>query len=297
MNRFLALLVGVTLSLTLAAACGGDDDQTIETDDGEVSFSDELPDDFPDDFPVYPDAELEGSATGESEGVRGWTVTWQSEDDIDDIVAFYDDEFGGDGPWRQVSRSEVNEATIYAVQNEDENVGGSLSVGQENGNVAITAFVGEGNFGDDDDGSDDEGSGDDGSDGEDDDGGGDDGDDGDDAGGSLPPEQDLPDDFPVDEVPLPDDIRVTSATTLTTQGVNSYQVEFYSQASAEELQSHFEEAMPGAGWTEAFSSTSNGETILTYTRPDGDVGVSVNVLIGESDVEGYRTVSIIASLQ
>lgn len=289
MIRFPIVLALVALMLgVLFAACGDDNERTFETDNGDVTVSEDLPDDFPDDFPIYPDADLEGSARGEEQGTEGYVVTWQTNDDEEDVIAFYDEEFGDDKPWREVSRSEVGGSTFYAVTNEDESLAGTLYITRENGNVSIVAIVGEEGLLDDGvtpdgdggdatpDESDDSGSGDDAS-----------------GGGSLPEEEELSDDFPEDRVPLPDDIRVTNSTSIQSGETSTHLVEFYSEMSVDDLRSYFGDELTGNGWTEVFSTDQDGETLLSFSASDsGAVGAGVTVVIRESDVEGYRTVTL-----
>jgi len=284
LTRFSLIIAAAITFGALSVACN-DSDETIDTGNGDVTTSRELPDDFPDDFPIYPGAEIESAQTVDSDDAEGHVVTWQSDDDIDDIVAFYDEEFGDGSSWRQVTRVENEGATIYAVTSADESIAGSLSVTPENGNVAIQAIIGR------ESGDDGDPPAPDGGDGDSEEGGGDD--DGSSGSGSLPDEQELSEDFPEDRVPLPDGIRVTSSTSIDSGETSTHVVQFYSAMSADDLRSHFRDELSAQGWTEAFVTEQHGEILAAYSDADSATpGAGVNVLIVESDVEGYRSVTV-----
>ncbi len=106
MKRIATLLVAAALAVTTLAACGGGDKKTVKIPgggsvsvdrdgkDGTVSFTDdegnkssfgastEVPDDFPKDVPLPDDAKLTGSIFGETDGQQGWTLTFESTEDV-----------------------------------------------------------------------------------------------------------------------------------------------------------------------------------------------------------------------
>lgn len=298
MNKLRLAGLGAVALMGIAffAACGGGDDKTIDTGDGEVTISDDLPDEFPDDFPVYDDADLQGSYRGENQGVSGIVASWTTGDSADDVTNFYKDNLDGDN-WTVQSSGTSAGGSFFVVLNKDESKAGYVLIGESDGETSIIVTVGDNDgsvTGDDssgDDSSGDDSSGDDTS-GDDTTGDDSSADDGGTTNAELPEEQDLSDDFPSDRVPLPDDARVTSSSSISTGGQTSWFVEFYSDQSTDELRDYFKDALTGKGWTEALASESGGEVYLNYTTSETSATSGVTVIITEADVDGYRTVSL-----
>lgn len=296
MNRLWLAAVGAVALMGVAffAACGGGDSKTIDTGDGKVTISDDLPDEFPDDFPVYDGADLQGSYQGENEGVSGVVATWTTGDSADDVTNFYKDKLNGDN-WKIQSSGTSGGGSFFVVLNKDESKAGYVVIGEADGDTSIIVTVGDNDgsvSGDDSSG--DSGSGDDTEDTSGEDTSGNDSSSGDDGSSSaqLPEEQDLSDDFPSDRVPLPDDVRVTSSSSISSGGQDSWFVEFYSKKSADELKDYFHDTLTGKGWTEALASESGGEVYLSYTDSETSATSSVTIIITDADVDGYRTVSL-----
>jgi hypothetical protein len=297
----LAVALGLTALFVLAlfAACGGDGDKTVDIPGGgEVSLSEDLPDEFPDDFPVYDGADLQGSYRGESEGVEGIVATWTTGDSVEDVASFYEEKLNGDNWTVQSKGSQGGLGSYFFATNSDESkVAYVYIAGSEGEDTTILVTVGDddGSFtGGEDAGSDTPDAGDDAS-GDSGDDSGDDGSSGDDStsDAQLPDEQDLSDDYPADQVPLPDDIRVTSSSSLATGGVESFYVEFYSKKSADEIADFFKNELPGNGWTETLTSETDGDIYLSFGSADtAETGSSVTIIISEADVEGYRLVNV-----
>ena len=288
--RLAALGVVALMGLAFLAACGGgDNNKTIDTGDGKVTVSDDLPDEFPDDFPVYKDADLQGSYQGENEGVSGIVASWTTGDSADDVTNFYKDKLNGDN-WKIQSSGTSGGGSFFVVLNKDESKAGYVVIGEADGDTSIIVTVGDNPDSASGDGS----SGDDTEDTSGEDTSGNDNSSGDDGSSSaqLPEEQDLSDDFPSDRVPLPDDSRVTSSSSISSGGQNSFFVEFFSKKSTDELRDYFKDTLTGKGWTEALASESGGEVYLSYTPSDESAASSVTVIITDANVDGYRTVSL-----
>lgn len=310
MRPILFAIALLTAGAALFTACGGGDDKTIDIGDGEINISDDLPDDFPDDFPQYDDAEVIGSVTGESSGQEGTLVTFQTDDSLEDVEAFYESEFE-DGPWQQVSTSSSSQGGSFLVEKDD--VAASVFFAETDGKTSILVTYGsKDDFGiDDGDSSDDEGSSDgDGSSGDgdeptaddgsssgdddegspDDEGSADD-DDGSSVNADLPDEVDLEDEFP-SNIPLPDGARVTSSSSVTSGGFSTIFAELYVEDGVDNLQTYFEDTLAEAGYTESISSSAGGQIFLSYTEGDGSSGNGVLVNIAESNVDGYALVTV-----
>jgi len=288
----IALGMLLTLGLVASACGGGDDDNPFVPGDQDVS--EDLVDEFPDDFPVYPGADIQGSYRGESGGQEGIVAIWSTGDSLEDVSDFYDEELA-DGPWKSNANGTAGDSAYWNAENEDGSRSAYVTVASQEGDTAITVIVGDNpdsSSGDGDATPDDSGDGDD-------DPTPDDSDDGGQPAAELPDEVELNDDFPSDSVPLPDNARVTSSTSFSQGGSNTFFVEFYSEDSAEEVQDYFDRELTGNGWTESFTSSSNGELFATYARaddPDGATNNGVVVTIRDSDVAGYVQVSLSVSV-
>jgi hypothetical protein len=292
MTKFLSLLLAAFAFALAFAACGDDGETTIRGDNGDVTLSEDLPDGFPDDFPIYDGADFVGGARSTEEGAIGIVATWETRDDAEDVIAFYEDELSGDGNWVEVSQTTSPDGVFIIFQHaDDESRAGSVTVVREGDTTTIAVIIGESDDLIGDDGDDGDGSGSDG----DDDGADDDGDDDGATGGAdLPDEVELSDEFPSDRVPLPDGARVTNTSSLSTAATTTHFVEFYSETSTSDLRDYYEDELPGNGWTEVFTSTEGGEFFLSYA--DDTSTESLLITIGESEVEGYAIVSITVTL-
>jgi hypothetical protein len=305
-------------------ACGGGGDDNGSGDGGNVSdacddgdipgvageISEDVPDDFPDDLPIYDGADFRCGYQAETDDASGVAGIWTTGDSLEEVTSFYDDEFSGDGPWVSQGSGSAGGSSFWTVTHDDDAEGGVVTLTSEGDNTAITVVVSDDlsdlPSGDDDDsasGNDDDSSRDDGdSSGDDGDGATsdpDDSDTGDDPGSGdaeLPPAVDLPDDFPSD-VPLPDAIVITNASSFSGGGANTYIVEFHSQDSIDELSNHFKSAFEGQSWSQALHTESNGQVFDTYAENDDGTGSAVTVTIYESDVPGYNIVALTATSQ
>jgi hypothetical protein len=293
----------------LLGACGGDDDKTIDIGDGEVSVSEDLPDDFPDDFPVYDDAEVLGSISGEQEGEEGTVVSWETDDSSEDVSAFYEQEFE-DGPWTATSEGNFGGLGNFTVENGDTVAYVLISEVDDKTTIVVTYGSREdlGIDGDDgsSDGEDGSSDGDDGSsDGDDGSSDGDDGSSGEgdgesdgdgDSGGSadLPDEVNINDEYPEDEIPLPDAARVTSSSSFASGGNQSLFVELYVETSVEDAADYYATTLEDAGYTQGFRTETDGEVFMSYTKGEEAVisGNGVLVSIAPSQVDGYVLVTL-----
>ncbi len=306
MRKFTLLTtIPVFLLAGLIVACGGDGKKTVDVPGGgEITVSDDLPDNFPDDLPKYDGAKVLGSVTGESEGQEGTLVTFETDDDIDDVEAFYESELEDKG-WKSVSTGSFGGAGQFVVTKGD--TAASVFISEVNDKVTILITYGSkadlglddsSDSGDDsssDDSGDDSSSDDSGDDSSSDDSSDDSSSDdsGDSGSAELPDEVDLDDEYPKDEIPLPDGARVTSSSSITAGGQRTFYVELYVKKSVDDLETFYKDKLEGAGYENSFSTTSDGELFLSYTSAsDASSIAGVTVNIGPSDVEGYSKVSL-----
>jgi len=280
-----ALPVLVFASVTVA--CGGGDKKTVDIPGGgKVTVSDDLPGDFPDDFPKYDGAKVLGSVSGSSEGQEGTLVTFETGDDIEDVQAFYEKEFE-DGPWKSTSTGSFGGSGTFVAEKGDE--AASVFIAESDGKVTILVTYGSKADLGLDDSSD---SGDDSEDPTPDDSDSSGDDSGDSGSAELPEEVNLDDEYPKDRIPLPDDARVTSSSSFSSSGTRTIFVELYVKQSVDDLEEFYKDKLEAAGYTDSFSSTSDGEVFLSWTDPDSTTGAAAVVNIAPSDVEGYSTVSL-----
>jgi hypothetical protein len=287
----------ILIGLIFGMACGGDDDKTIKTDDGSVNVSKDVPDGFPDDFPIPDGADSKGGYEGESQGVRGLIALWESDDDLEEVVSFYEDNLDGD--WKSTSKTTTTGGGTFTAEKGDQ--AAFVILGESDGKTTIAVTVGDksdfSGVGDDDSTPSASDGGDSG------DGDSNDGDNG--TGGNanaeLPDEVDLNDDFPKDEVPLPDDARVTSSTSFSNSGIETFSVQLFVKSDdpgdvADGIKSDLE----GKGWSQAFQTNDSGSVFSNYTRGDAATTTSqdsVTVFVEKSDVDGYVTVDVTVAKQ
>lgn len=303
MRRYLGVLVPLlVLGAAFAAACGGDSKTVKIPGGGEVSTSNKLPSDFPSDFPVYGGAKVVGSVKGDQKGQLGFFVTWETGDQVDKVTDFYKKEFEK-GPWKSESTLESNGTTILGAKKDGKTA--ALTIARGDNKTTIGAFLGDDNSsssGSSSDGTPTKTSGSSSSS---------------DkktatASGSssssgeksptarpLPPEVKLPKDFPTDRVPLPSDARVTSSTSFGQGGAKSYIITYFTKSSPEDAAGYFSKEMPKHGWSDSFSSNTNGEFFVTFTSGDTsgatNDGLTVTASASE-DTPGYTQVGVSVSL-
>lgn len=274
MRRWLCVMVTVALVPLAAFACG-DDKKTISTNDGDLTVGEKLPDGWPDDFPVYPDADLRGGIRQTIEGAEVLVATWETGDGIDDVKAFYEDELK-DGAWRSTTTTALADSLLLGVENTGDDRAGQLIISEQDGKTAIVVTLGEG-VGTGADTPDDAAATPDAS------GAGD---------GDLPEEVDLPDGYPDDRVPLPDDIRITTASSVTVSGAETFIVQFYSQDSTDDLAAFFKDELESNGFTQTVQQSQDGVIYAIYSENEDGSGAIVSVTIIDGDFEGYRQVSL-----
>ena len=291
MKKLALLLLPCLLVGAIAVACGGGGTKTVKIGDTKVDVSGKIPSDFPSDFPVYKGASVQGSVSGSQGGIQGTVVTWTTDDSVDKVAEFYTKEFK-DGPWKSSTTGSANGGSYWMADSPDGKRVGYVMVSGDNGKTSIIATVGD---------KDQSGSGDseatsssssssnktpppsdqssDGSSA--------------DATSSssepLPDEVKLSDDFPTDRVPLPSGARVTNDVSFSGGGTKTNSVEVYVKQKAADLADYFKTEAPKHDWTNAFSSTSNGEYFLTFSGGDNE---ALTISIQESDTPGYAKATI-----
>jgi hypothetical protein len=296
-------MLPVALIAALAVACGGGSNKkTINIPGvGNVSTSNKLPSDFPDDFPTYKGADVQASTTGTYNGISGLYVVWQTGDSVDKVKSYFDDQFKN-GSWKSNTTATTNGTSYWIVDSPDHKKAGYVSVSEADGKTSISAAIGDNTSGSSDatepSGSSTESSGSSSqdtpepTDTESSSSGS--------GSADLPEEATLSSDYPKDRVPLPDSSRVTSSTSVTSNGQKSFYVEVYVHDSPSNVNDYFKNELPKHDWTDAFASESGGSFIQTYSGatpsdPSGQ-GESLTVSVEESDVSGYAKVSIIVSI-
>ena len=276
MRRWIWVIMTVAMVSLAASACGGDN-KSLDLPGGGKITEGKLPDDWPDDFPVYGSAKLLGGVSEVVEGSAASTATWETSDSPDDVKQFYDDAFK-DGPWLSESSGVIASGTFWLATKGDGAPAYVTVVGGDGNKTLIVVVIG-------DTASDtvDPGAGETPADAGSGSGSG---------GGELPDEVALPDDFPSDQVPLPDGIRITNASSVNAGGTQSFLIQLYSKDSVDDLAAFFKDELEGKGFTQSIQTSQDGGIYAAYAQNDDGTGAIVIVTVTESDVEGYRQVSL-----
>lgn len=284
MRRLLLFAIAAAV-VPLVIACGGGDKTVKTPGGGEVKVGNDLPDSFPSDFPIYKGAKLQSALQGKQQGIEGTAATWTTGDSFNDVKTFYDKEFTN-GPWKSQGNGTISGSQFWTVKNDGNSMAAYVTIADGNP-VSIVAYVGT-DAGDIADGELTPSGGADatpdgastGSD-----------------GGTLPNEVDLPADFPKDKIPLPDDARVTNASTINSSGTTVYSVILYSKKTANDLDTFFKDKLEGNGFTQSFQTSTSDGILAAYAENADGTGLTVQLTVSNSDVSGYRAVSITASTQ
>ena len=137
-RRIVVFALLVLLMPVAVIACDDDDPELPE----DITQSEDLPASSPDDFPIYPESELEGVITSTEEGASGDVATFQTDDSVDDVTAFYEEELDG-GDWEMIEDPVITaDSALFLVQ---QSGGGhpdsSVTITAENGNTAIVVLI------------------------------------------------------------------------------------------------------------------------------------------------------------
>lgn len=273
----------------LAVACGGGS-KTVNVPGGKVSVGGGVPSDFPSDFPQYKGATVEGSYAGKTEGgITGTYVSWTTGDSVDKVTKFYEDAFKS-GSWKSTANGTTSGSSYWMADSSDGKNVAYVVVSGSSGQTSIIAVVGPNDQtptsgsaeSTSTSGSSSGSSG---------------------SSGTTPSageataaaSQPLPDavtlssDFPTDRVPFPSGARVTSDSSFSSNGTKTNVVELYVQDTPANVANYFKNEMPKHSWTDAFSSQSNGQYLLTFSGSSND---GLTITVEQSDTPGYAKVSL-----
>lgn len=294
--KFCAFVLVSALAMTVSAvACGGGGTKTLKGPDGQVvkvSGNKSLPDSFPKDFPIYSGATYQGGVESSQRGLSGFYATWTTGDSAEKVSSFYTTKLQ-DSPWKTTTTINSGGTSFIGVERKSDatqqgfvsiaNSGGTTTIGIIIGNN-LTTPVSEST-------SSTSGSADATST-----SGGSAGDSTPAGGGSLPDAVSLPSDYPKDRVPLPSGVRVTSASSISSNGNKLYTVEFYSKDDAPTISTYFKNELPKRNWTQTLASETGGQFLLSYSN-GSDSNQTVTVTITKADVSGYQQVSLLVSVK
>ena len=280
MRKLLWLIMTVTVVSLAGFACGGDN-KSLDLPGGGQITEGKLPDDWPDDFPVYDGAKLLGGISEVIDGSTANSATWETGDSLDDVKQFFDDEFKK-GPWKSESSGAVGGGSFWLAMKSDGAPAYVTVADGGDGKRLIVVIIGDtaGDIVDPGAGSSDEAMADDADPGSDS------------GGGDLPEEVALPDGFPSDRIPLPDDIRITSASSVNVSGAQSFLVQLYSKDSSDDLAAFFKDELAAKGFTQSIQTSQDGGIYAAYSENEDGTGAIVIVTVTDGDVEGYRQVTL-----
>jgi hypothetical protein len=301
--RKLFLIVAPALALAaFVSACGGGTTKTLKGPNGQeikVSDSKSVPDSFPKDFPIYDGAKYQGGIETSSQGISGFYATWETGDSASKVTSFYTDKLK-DGAWKVTSTVNSGDGAFTAVERKnDATQTGFVSITNADGKTTIGIIVGKNlsgtpnaaqtesasNSGSSDASPTESSNASSGA-----------GEASPSDSSSLPNEVSLPKDFPKDRVPLPDNIRITSASSISSNGQTLNTLEFYSKDDASKISDFFTGELPKHNWTQALATTSNGESLLSYSAGQ-DQAENVTVTITKADVSGYQKVDMLVTVK
>ncbi|MBF6600579.1 MAG: hypothetical protein IVW36_08720 [Dehalococcoidia bacterium] len=281
----LVLTLGALALTVPAVACGGSGSRTLKGPDGQVvkvSGNKSLPDSFPRDFPIYGGAKYQGGVESSQRGVSGFYATWTTGDSAEKVSSFYTSKLQ-DSPWKTTTTINSGGTSFIGVERKnDATQQGFVSIANSGGTTSIGIIIGKNlttpvaESTSSTSGSADATS--------------------TSGGGSLPDAVSLPSDYPKDRVPLPSGARVTSASSISSNGNKLYTVEFYSKDDASTISDYFKNELPKRNWTQTLASETGGEFLLSYSN-GSDSSQTATVTISKSDVSGYQQVSLLVSVK
>jgi hypothetical protein len=305
MRKYIALLIPALVAAVIVTGCGGGSSKTVSIPGGgQVSVSDKIPDSFPKDFPVYKGASVKGSYTGNSNGISGTVVTWETGDSVQKVKDFYDSALK-DSSYSSTSSGDTGGSSFWAGESKDGKKAVYVMVTTENNKTSIIATVGDkpadssssssGSDSSSSSSNDDktataeaESSGSSSSSGAEKSP----------TASPLPAEVTLAKDFPTDRVPLPSGARVTSSSSFGSGGSKTFMIEYYTKDAPDKAAEYFSTELPKHGWADSFSSNQNGEYFVTFTSSDTSAssndGVTVNA--SASETSGYTKVGLTVSM-
>jgi len=289
----LVLISAVVLGAiaAIAVGCGGGGKKTINVDGGQVQVGGDLPSDFPKDFPVYKGANFQGSYTSTQEGITGTAVSWETGDGVSDVKSFYDKEFK-DGPWKSTTTGSAGDSAYWVATSSDGKKAAYVFVSTASGKTSIVATVGdnpetssgsqEGSPTSESSSGDTPTSG---------------GGETPEANATLPAEASLPSSFPKDRLPFPSGARVTSVTSASSGGTNTFYLEVYVKDAPDKVSEYFKNELPKNNWTQTLTSESGGQFFLTFTGSGDATDESVTLSIAQSETAGYTAVTLVVAVK
>jgi len=141
----LILVIGMAVTIIALAGCGGDDTTTVTIPGGEATLSDKPPGEAELGVPIYPDAQYipESGSTMTGSTEEGEFVTasasFKTEDDFEDVVAWYIERLGEpsylsreepkEANWMHIAES--GEVIVVSIDDDEDEV--VISIGRMSG--------------------------------------------------------------------------------------------------------------------------------------------------------------------
>jgi len=145
-DKFTSLWVSRLLSKTGKGNVNFTDDGkkiTYKGEEGNFSYeqTDKLPSGFPSDFPIYQSTKIDSSWSAESEGTKGVSVVWESNDAVDKIAQFYAKELPLKG-WTVTSTFTQDESSTFSFKKgETEGILGIAKKDTGKSSISVTLGV------------------------------------------------------------------------------------------------------------------------------------------------------------
>ncbi len=282
MRRWIPLAAAALL-LVATGACGGGG-KTVTVPGGKVSVGGSLPSSFPKDFPTYKGAKYVGGLESTQRGVSGFYATWETSDSADKVLSYYKDAFKNSA-WTTTTTVNSSGGSFIGVERKDDPTQtGFVSVTASGGKTTIGVLVGKNLNGSSSGATATSASGESATSTPPDSS----------SGASTPPPESalptvvsLPQGYPSDQAPLPSGAKVTSASSISSNGQQVYTIEFYTKDSEQSVADYFKSELPKHGWTNAVTTESNGEFYLMWSGATSNQSVTVTITKG--DVSGYAS--------
>lgn len=293
MKKIPLLLLPILVLGAIAVGCGGGGSKkTVNLPGGgQVSTSNKLPSNFPSSFPQYEGASVQGSYSGSQGGITGTVVSWTTGDSVDKVTQFYNDAFKSGSSWASTANGTANGSSYWVADSSDGKNTAYVGVSTASGKTMISAVVAPKESSSSSGGASTSTS----------------------SGSSdtptssssdntpsseattsssepLPTEVSLSSDFPAGRVPFPSGARVTSDSSFSSNGTKTSSVDIYVKDTASNVSDYFKNEMPRHNWTNALTSSTNGQYFLQFT---GATGESLSINVQDSGTSGYAKATLV----
>ena len=116
----------------------------VETEEGKTEVQTgsnvELPEGFPSDFPVYKKGKITAVMKSDYEGSQGYMITIETDDDIDSVSGWYEEELKKTGYDVKVTLKQLG-LNSYVFEKKSPPIKGSVQIQDENGRTSLVVII------------------------------------------------------------------------------------------------------------------------------------------------------------